>query len=302
VHQVLGHYDVAEAGCRRLAGPEYARLGGSIRLTALACLAELSSLRGHAETAAATLARLAGAVDPGSAAPTAGDAAPAWLELMRAELAERRGDPSAGALYASALAANPDIYTRCAYADWLLDRHRADDAVTLLAGHEDADPVLLRLALAYRQLHGPNAALTRNATRMLGERYDAALLRGDRTHGREQSRYELDLRGDARRALALALTNWQVQREPADAVALVRAARGARRDNAAEPVWTFLRETGGEDARLAAKPSSASTSALVSTSAPATSAASASASISTLASMSTSIAPSTSTSPFTENR
>jgi hypothetical protein len=173
---------------------------------------------------------------------------------MRAELAERRGDAAAGALYAAALAANPDVYTRCAYADWLLDRHRADEAVALLQGHEDADPVLLRLALAYRQLHGMHAALTRTATRMLGARYDAALLRGDRTHGREQSRYELDLRGDSARALTLARANWQVQREPADAVALVRAARGAHRADAAGPVWAFLRETGGDDARLAPLP------------------------------------------------
>jgi hypothetical protein len=254
VHQVLGQFAPAEAGCRRLAGPAFAALGASTQLSAQACLAELASLQGRADTAAATLARLAGAPDAGSAATAAGAPAPAWLDLMRAELAQRRGDVGAGALFAAALAANPDVYTRCAYADWLLEQHRAAEAVQLLQGYEAADPVLLRLALAYRQLHGPRHALTVTATRTLGERFAAALLRGDRSHGREQSRYALELRDDTRAALALAAANWHVQHEPADALALVRAARGAQRADAAQPVWQFLRETGGTDVRLGPVP------------------------------------------------
>jgi len=76
-------------------------------------------------------------------------------------------------------------------------------------------------------------------------------MRGDRSHGREQSRYELDLRGNPAAALRLAQGNWRVQHEPADAVALVRAAHAGGRDAAADDVWRFLRETGGRDARLA---------------------------------------------------
>ena len=251
VQQVLGHFAEAEAGCRRLGGADYRALGAAVRLNALACIAELSSLQGHADTAAATLARLAGAPDVGSAATVAGDPAPGWLDLMRAELAQRRGDAAAGALFAAASKANPDVYTQCAYADWLLDQHRPAEVVTLLKGGEAADPVLLRVALAYRQLHGRDNALTRDATAMLGDRYAAALLRGDKSHGREQSRYELDLRGDTRAALALARSNWSVQHEPADEIVLAHAARAARRDDAAEPLWQFLRETGGRDVRLA---------------------------------------------------
>ena len=252
VQQVLGHFAEADAGCHRLAGPDFSPLGSGVRLNALACVAELSSLQGHADTAAATLARLAGAPDASSARTIAGSPAPGWLNLMRAELAQRRGDPAAGALFAAALQANPDVYTQCAYADWLLDEHRPADVVALLKGNEAADPVLLRVALAYRQLHGKNNALTRDATTMLGDRYDAALLRGDKSHGREQSRYELDLRGDTRAALVLAKSNWHVQHEPADEVVLAHAARAARSDAAAEPLWQFLRDTGGRDVRLAA--------------------------------------------------
>jgi hypothetical protein len=251
VQQVLGHFAEAEAGCRRLAGADYLALGSGARLNALACLAELSSLQGHADTAAAALARLAGAPDADSAATVAGEPTPGWLNLMRAELAQRRGRPAAGALFAAALKANGDVYTQCAYADWLLDEHRPAEVVALLKDNLAADPVLLRVALAYRQLHGRSHPLTRDAATMLGERYDAALLRGDKSHGREQSRYELELRGDTRAALALATANWRVQHEPADEVVLARAAHAARRDEAAEPLWQFLRETGGRDVRLA---------------------------------------------------
>ena len=251
VQQVLGRFAEAETGCRRLAGADYFALGSGVRLNALACIAELSSLQGHADSAAATLARLAGAPDASSAATVAGDAAPGWLNLMRAELAQRRGDPAAGALFAAALKANPDVYTQCAYADWLLDQHRPAEVLALLKGNEAADPVLLRVALANKQLHGRTDPRTRDATTMLGERYDAALLRGDKSHGREQSRYELELRGDTRAALGYARSNWALQHEPADEVVLARAARAAHRDDAAAPLWQFLRDTGGRDARLA---------------------------------------------------
>lgn len=250
VQQVLGHFAEAEAGCKRLAGVDFMPLGSGVRLNGLACIAELSSLQGHADTAAAALARLAGAPDASSAATVAGSPAPGWLDLMRAELAQRRGDPAAGALFAAALKANADVYTLCAYADWLLDEHRPAAVIALLKGNEAADPVLLRVALAYRQLHGRNNPLTRDAATMLGDRYDAALLRGDKSHGREQSRYELGLHGDTRAALVLAKSNWSVQHEPADEVVLAQAAHAAHREDAAEPLWQFLRDTGGRDVRL----------------------------------------------------
>ena len=250
VQQVLGHFAEAEAGCHRLVGADFMDLGSGVRLNGMACLAELSSLQGHADTAATTLARLAGAPDPRSAATVAGNPAPGWLNLIRAELAQRRADPAAGALFAAALKANPDVYTQCAYADWLLDQHRPAEVLALLKGNEAADPVLLRVALADKALHGRNDPITRDAATMLGERYDAALLRGDKSHGREQSRYELELRGDTHSALGYAKSNWSVQHEPADEVVLARAAHAAHRDDAADPLWQFLRETGGRDARL----------------------------------------------------
>ncbi|MEO8152881.1 MAG: hypothetical protein ABI605_07420 [Rhizobacter sp.] len=240
VLQVLGRWADASTGCERLAGPRYAALGSAVQLPAQACLAELSSLQGHADEAEQRLRQLA----------RQGSASDNWLTLVRAELAERRGDDTAQALYRQALQAHePDVYTRAAYADWLLDRGRNAEVITLLAGREDADALLLRLAIARHRSHDAQADAEITT---LAARFDAAALRGDRSHGREQARFELELRGNAPAALALAQTNWAVQKEPADALVLVRSAQAAHQPQAAEPVWRLVRGTGWQDARLQA--------------------------------------------------
>jgi len=215
VLQVQGRWREADAGCERLQGQAAA-----------------------AETALAALAR-----QP--------DADAGWLALVQAELAERRGDASADALYRRAIAASslPDVYTLAAYADWLLAQHRERDVATLLAGREDADALLLRLAIAWKRSADPRAP---QAVATVAARFDAARLRGDRSHGREQARYELDLLGNAQAALSSAQANWAVQKEPADALLLARAALAATQPQAAQPVWQLARDTGWQDARLQA--------------------------------------------------
>ena len=240
VLQVRGRWQEAAAGCARLGGERYAALGSTVQLPAQACLAELASLQGQADKASAALARLARQADD--------DASAGWLNLVRAELAERLGDDSAQALYRQAMQTpQPDVYTLAAYADWLLDRGRHAEVIPLLAGREDADALLLRLAIARRRNGDPLAAA---AIATLAARFEAAGLRGDRSHGREQARFELELKDNAAAALVSAQANWAVQKEPADALVLVRAAHAAGQAQAAEPVWRLMRETGLQDARL----------------------------------------------------
>jgi len=241
VLQVRGRWQEAAAGCSRLGGERYAALGSTVQLPAQACLAELASLQGQADKARADLARLG---------RQAGDASASWLSLVRAELAERQGDDSAQALYRQALQTpQPEVYTLAAYADWLLDRGRHAEVIPLLAGREDADALLLRLAIAHRRNHDP---LAETAIATLAARFEAAALRGDRSHGREQARFELELKDKPAAALVSAQANWAVQKEPADALVLVRAAHAAGQAQAAEPVWRLMRETGLQDARLTA--------------------------------------------------
>ena len=230
--QVQGRTTEAARSCQRVRA-----LGAT--LYADACLAELAGLTGRADMAAALLTRLA---------RDASAAAPAWLQLMRAELDERRGDAAAAeVLFKAALAPGPDAYTLGAYADFLLDQGRPAEVVPLLRDAQRVDALLLRLALAYQALRRPE---TDAAVAALQMRFDAARLRGDIVHRREEARFLLQLRQRPEAALQVALQNWAVQKEPADARLVLAAARAAHDDPAAEPVRSALRASGLVDRRL----------------------------------------------------
>lgn len=252
IHQVQGRYAEARAGCERLAGADYVTLGAGVQAPARACLAEVGQLQGRltARQADATLAALGNADDP-------------WLALLRAELAQRSGNRQADALFRAAIAGDaPGLYALAAYADWLLDQQRPAEAERLLRGYEAADALLLRTAIARHRLartsSGKHATDADTLIPQLQARFDAALARGDRSHAREQARFALDLLGDAPQALALAQSNWAWQREPADALLLLRAAAAAGQPEAGEPVRRWAREQGFVDARWPAAKHSAS--------------------------------------------
>ncbi|ANH67647.1 hypothetical protein [Mitsuaria sp. 7] len=235
--QVRGRWDEARAGCERLAAPPLSLSHGH------ACLAELDSLQGRDASATQRLA----ALDRAPGAPHA------WIALLRAELAERQGLATAGPLYAQALQLGDDLYVRAAYADWLLDAGRPKDAAAIVrAGQPEGldqlpDALLLRLAIAWKRAGDAGAA---SAATEMRQRFDAAALRGDTSHARERARFALDVQGDTALALKEATTNWTQQREPSDAVLLLRASKAANQPGAVEPVRTFIRERSMQDRRL----------------------------------------------------
>ena len=140
-----------------------------------------------------------------------------------------------------------DAALLAAYADFLFDQQRPADVRALLHNEVRADALLLRLAIAERQLADPAWMEMRQ---MLDDRIDAGRQRGDRVHLREEARFALSLADDPATALALALENWRVQREPADARLVLEAAVAANAPAAAAPVLTWLAETGLEDTQL----------------------------------------------------
>ena len=230
--QVLGRYSEAEASCQRLPV-----LGAAFY--AEACLAELSTLTGHLEEGRARLAALR-AVKP--------DANASWLALIEAEMDERAGDSAAAEVhYREALAGSPDAYTKAAFADFLLDRGRASEVIALLEREQRADPLLLRLALAYQAANRPELAA---AVAALSARFDAARLRGDRVHLREEARFSLKLLGIPHFALPLAIEDWAVQKEPADARILLECATAAGEPDKAAAAIAFLRAHQVADQRL----------------------------------------------------
>lgn len=242
LQQLRGRFDAARADCEALRQPGYAALGDGLQRTAQACLIELQSLTGDPQRARQALDALArvGGADP-------------WLALLRAELAERLGDDRAAPRHYEAASAAGDVYTLAAWADWCLDRGRAREALAVLErGPDQADALLLRRAIAWHQLGDGRAAA---AAASLRERFAAIRQRGDSPHLREEARLALDIDHDAPRALALARQQWALQKEPADAVLLWRAARAAGGGDMAAAVAPelsgWLPDPGRADVRLA---------------------------------------------------
>ena len=168
-----------------------------------------------------------------------------------AEIEERRGDfGAAEASYRQALALGvTDGYLLAAYADFLLDRGRPAEVMALLKDKTRSDLLLLRVTLAAKALGSPQLAAL---AATLAARFDAARLRGDTTHQKEQSRFALAIQGRPQEALALASDNYALQREPADARTLLEAAIAAKQPAAAAPVLKWLAESHIESVALSA--------------------------------------------------
>jgi tetratricopeptide (TPR) repeat protein len=233
---VMGRYRDARIDCDRLAGiaPEIYKV---------VCIAAIDSVTGNAGPADEAVRRT---LRTASRLDSAGRT---WGETLLGEIAQRRGDPAAEAHFRAALAGERDIYVLGAYGDWLLDQGRAEEVVELLGNETRIDPLLLRLALAQAALKRPDAAAS---IETLGARYEASRARRDTSHQRDNARFELALAGNPRQALALALENWNVQREPADLRILAEAAAATGDAAALGVVKQWLTETGLEYPAVAA--------------------------------------------------
>ena len=230
IHMVRADYTQARRSCEQLAPLAPV-------LIAVACTAQVDAATGRGEAAAAALRTAL-------ANPAGTDAAQRLWALTRlAETEERRGEYAAAeTAFRQALALQlGDVYLLAAYADFLLDRGRPAEVLALLKDRARADVLLLRLALAAQATGGPEREAL---TRTLGERFDAAALRGDTTHRKEASRYLLALRGQPGPALVMARENFAQQREPADARILLEAALAARQREAAAPALAWMAASG----------------------------------------------------------
>ena len=235
--QVQGDYAGAASACERLRV-----IGPGPAFYADVCRAELLGLTGDVAASRVRLAQLA----TGTAG---GQSRVGWLAVIEAEMAERAGDDvAADKYYRATMADRSDAYAKAAYADFLLDRKRGGEVIALLERDQRADALLLRLALAYQQQSDPRLAA---AITTLANRFDAARLRGEVAHQREEARFTLQLLARPAEALALAQRNWAVQKESADARILLEAARAAGQDAAANPVRDFIRDLHLNDRRLA---------------------------------------------------
>ncbi len=238
VLQVIGQPDEAVRSCLPLT-----RLASE--LVAATCLSGASSLRGEAEASYRRLLDVARR-DLSSAS----EAEQVWVLTTLAGIAVRLGHDAAAEEHfrAARTVRADDAFLLGSYADFLLDRGRAREVPDLLRDGASVDGILLRLALADRALGSPHLATRVSALRA---RFEASRRRGDRTHVQLLARFTLAFADAPREALALALENWAVHREPPDARLVLEAALAAGDSAAARPVVDWIAQTRLEDVRLA---------------------------------------------------
>lgn len=174
--------------------------------------------------------------------PALGDSLDEWAWTIVGELAFAEGshDAAASALRRAG-GDRPSIYLRARHADALLLGGRAANARELLIGHTAVDDLLMRLALAERQLGEDRWRARRDE---LLARFRAEDRRDEPVHGRIRTRTYLDLADNPERALTAARDNWRAQRERIDALLLVRAAAAAGAPEAAAPAREWAEQRG----------------------------------------------------------
>jgi tetratricopeptide (TPR) repeat protein len=236
VLRVLGRYAEAQIACERFSALVEPRLGAL-------CIQSLRGLNGQLESAYAALLQISSQGWLNSEK--------SWLYSELGEMAVRLGrDAEAQRWFQQDLTLVPtDFYVRAAYADLLLRQARPGEVLTLLQGQENFEPLLLRIAIAQRQLHDTGQA---ESSARLRAAFAAEEQRGEAVHRREQARFLLEVEDQPKASLAAALENWTVQREPDDVLVLVNAARAAGNPSAAEPAFEFVRSQGQSDVRMSA--------------------------------------------------
>ena len=243
VQTVTGDYAGARTSCMRL----YSR---APKLIVQTCMSSVGSVNGDASASFAKLKETLGRH------PDTAPGVRTWVQTLLAEMAARAGDNAAAdALFRQAMAgagpagADPDSYLLGAYCDFLLDQGRAAEVAALLKDRTRIDALLLRYAIAQKAVGAHDAAAQAESLRL---RFEAAMLRGDSVHQREQARFELVLRGDPITAVRLALLNWAVQKEPADLRILVETAAASGDAASARTALLWIDKTRIEDRTIAA--------------------------------------------------
>jgi len=237
VLRVLGRYSEAGPACEQFSRLVEPRLGAL-------CTQSLRGLNGELESAYSVLCQIS---------PQGWlDSEKSWLFSELGEMAVRLGrDDDAVRWFQRDLNLVPsDFYVRAAYADLLLRQNHPAEVLALLKGQESFEPLLLRIAIAQKQLHDPD--LPQSSARLRAA-FAAETQRGEAVHRREQARFLLEVEDQPKLSLAAALENWSVQHEPDDVLVLVQAASAAGKPEAAAPAISFVNAQGQSDTRVDAQ-------------------------------------------------
>lgn len=231
-----GRYDAAAQACDKVS--QYYR-----GLIAESCHASVTALTGNAQAAYDQLKNnMARSRKMGTNRTSL-----SWAEGTLAGIAAQLGLPVAKDHFKTTLKEAPkDLYSRAAYADWLVDHEEFAEAAEVTKGYERVDNLAVLRAIALRHLDDHDAdPLIEN----LHERFEEARWRGNFLHKRDLARFFLDVENDPEAAFPYAWKNWQTQREAFDTRLALRAAQAAGKTEALQTLRQWLQENHQQDVR-----------------------------------------------------
>lgn len=231
INVVLGRFDAADGDCRRLHALPRPDLG-------FLCQSSALTLTAHAPTIYERLEEIVartGVLHPALRGFAVG---------LMGEIAALQGRrDQARDHFSEVLAEDPnELRVRVMLADVLLAENDAAEALRLLEGAPEVDPVLLRRVVAAERLGKSEVAKPVKAE--LARRFRQNLDLGLTAHAREETRFYLEIEPDPDLALSRALVNWDLQHEIEDAQLLIDAAVLADKPEAAAPVLRWMDEQG----------------------------------------------------------
>lgn len=186
-----------------------------------------------------------------------------WLGFHWGEAHRVAGQPArAAAVWAERLRVSPQSHLiRLSLADLYNQqgqyRQAKDTATGRLSGKNRApasqfaaltDALLMQALLASRGLKDADEALLAG---QLAARLQTQGLRQEALIERPKLIYQIAYGQDLKAGLALSIENWQLQKEPPDALLFVQAALALGQARAAEPVLTWAQQTAYTDPQLA---------------------------------------------------
>ncbi len=238
LYRVIGSHALAEVSSRRL-------LNLGDKEAVLVATTPLLAVSGGAENAYDSLTAFIESTKEGQSQLVP------WAIAMQGDISAILGRfEIADKHYRKALSLNGgNIHLKRTYADFLLDQQHPQPVLKLLADHESDNGCLLLMAIAANRLAMQEQAVDLKSKMEM--RFREIRLRGNKPHGRFESRFELELNNDPEKALEIALQNWDVQKENRDARAVLESALAAKNFTAAAPTIRFVKDSRNEDVALA---------------------------------------------------
>ncbi|MBL1274619.1 MAG: hypothetical protein COB30_000870 [Ectothiorhodospiraceae bacterium] len=216
IYQAQGRYPEALKQCNAL----FTRTS---MLVLTACITQIKSLTGNLKDSFTVLSKQVYRESHSNAVNHA------WVLSILAEMSERLNkNDQAADFFTESLRLDPlNGFTRSAYADFLLDQGKYRQVKDILSDHLFTDGLLLRYTMAdvhSKSNHQSTRQEIRNNIEKLHANYSLSQKMDGDSHLRDQAIFYLYLKKQQSKALALAKSNWEIYKEPADARILLRCA------------------------------------------------------------------------------